>query len=562
VALRHIHVGRYREILAVFAKYGFGLALERLGIYRHLKMKNRIFEQVATDKASSSAGTRLRLALEELGPAFVKIGQILSTRPDIVSPGVIEELKLLQDAVQPFSFAEVKAVIEEEFAEKLENIFQEFAEKPFAAASMAQVHCARLLSGEFAAVKVQRPGIEKTIAVDLDILKSVAHFIDLHTKYGELYNFSETVADFENIIKNELDFLKEAENAEVFRRNLAQDEGIKVPHTKKVYTTRRVLTMEYIDGVRIDDNYALDDLRLDRTKLAEKLAASICRQILRDGFFHADPHPGNIQVLKDGTIVFLDLGMVGRLSESRKRMISDFFVGVASKDSYRVIKALVDMERMPKRSNIRNFEYGVELLIEKYLTRPMKEIRIDQLFAEVFPLAYAHHIRIPREFILLAKTLGTLQGLLEKLAPDLNAFTVVEPIAKKLLRQSLSTRRLAYELNKTLYKYKDLFNEFPGAMMNFLGKMEDEDFTVQFQLKDIDKLEQLFVQVLNRIFFSMVLLAVSIIIAGIIIGSSINSGLAREIHSYNIYILRISLVLAAVIVAGLVVSLFKSRRLK
>lgn len=554
-----IHIGRYREILGVFAKYGFGLALERLGIYRHLHIKNRIFDPAEADQASSSTGKRLRLAFQELGPTFIKIGQILSTRPDVVSPEIIAELKVLQSAVPPFPFDEVRKIIEDEFKDKLENIFQEFAPEPFAAASIAQVHCARLLSGEQAAVKIQRPGIEKIITTDLDILRSAAHFIDVHTKYGELYNFRDTVADFENILKNELNFIKEAENMEAFQNNFAQDEGVRVPKVKWLFTTQRVLTMEYIDGIRIDDIHALDRAKLDRNKLAETLAASLCHQILRDGFFHADPHPGNIHVLKDGTIVFLDLGMVGRLSESRKRMISSFFVGVASRDSYRVVKVLVDMERMPKRSAIKNFEQDVELLIEEYLTKPMTDIRIDQVFAEIFPLAYTHHIRLPREFALLAKTLGTLQGLLEKLAPELNALTVVEPIAQKMLRQSLNAKRIGSELSKTFFKYQELLNDFPVALMHFLGKMEDEDFTVQFQLRDIDKLERLFVAVFNRIFFSMILLAVSIIIAGIIIGSSLSTVGGIPIHSYNVNILKVSLIIAVLIIVGVMISLFRTR---
>lgn len=557
---RHIRVTRYREILAVFTKYGFGLLLEQLGIYHHLKIKNRILNKVASDNTGISAGKRLRLAFEELGPAFVKLGQILSTRPDILPPDVVKELRMLQDSVQPFPFADVRTLIENEFADKLENIYIEFDEEPVAAASIAQVHRARLISGKQVAVKVQRPGITKNIDLDLDILKSLAHFIDHHTKYGEFYDCSGTVADFENIIKNELDFTKEAENADTFKRNFYQDEGITVPNVKWIYTTKRVLTMEYMKGIRISDYDTLDQLGIDRSKLAEKLAASICNQILRDGFFHADPHPGNIQVLSDGTIVFLDLGMVGCLNESRKRMISNFFIGVASKDSRMVVKSLIDLDSMPKRSNIKKFEQGVDLLIEKYLTRPMKEIKVEGLFYEIFHLAFVNHIKIPREFAVLSKTLGTLQGLLEKLAPDLNALVVAKPIAQKLLRQSLSAERISQEIKKSLLNYRDLFNEFPVAMLNLLGKMEDEDFTVQFQLKEIDKHQKWFERVFNRISFSMVLLAVSIIIAGVIIGSGLSAGAGSELYHFNITVLKIGLAMAAIIFFGLMLSMFRSGR--
>ncbi|HWR59978.1 MAG TPA: AarF/UbiB family protein, partial [Clostridia bacterium] len=349
---RKLSIRRYRKIIKVFAKRGFGLLIDRLGIFDYLKL-GRSIPNIDAEAESSrlSAGARLRLSLEELGPAFVKLGQILSTRPDIFPPEVVEELKKLQDSVPPFSFSEVREVIEAEFEDTLENIYKEFEEKPVAAASISQVHRARLRSGKPVAVKVQRPGIERTIQLDINILKDLAHFIDHHTQYGKLYDCSGMVLEFENTIKNELDFTKEAENAEAFKQNFTQDEGVVVPEIKWIYTTKRVLTMEYIEGVRVDDYQALEQWGIDRRALAKKLAASICNQILRDGFFHADPHPGNIQVLPEGTVVFLDLGMVGRLNELRKRMIASFFIGVASRDSAMVVKSIIDLETTPGRSN-------------------------------------------------------------------------------------------------------------------------------------------------------------------------------------------------------------------
>jgi Predicted unusual protein kinase len=211
-------IGRYRQIIAVFTKHGFGLLMDQLGIFRYLKIKKKI---TATDaKAGSSrlsTGERLRMALEELGPAFVKLGQILSTRPDIFPPEIVEELKKLQDSVPPFSFSEVRTVIEEEFGDALENVYKEFDERPVAAASISQVHHARLSSGKPVAVKVQRPGIERIINLDLHILKDLAGFIDHHTQYGKLYDCSGMVLEFENMMKNELDFTREAENAETFK---------------------------------------------------------------------------------------------------------------------------------------------------------------------------------------------------------------------------------------------------------------------------------------------------------------------------------------------------------
>ncbi|MDK2800449.1 MAG: ubiquinone biosynthesis protein [Clostridiales bacterium] len=557
---RRNSIRRYRQIIAVFTKHGFGLLMDQLGIFHYLKIKKRILDTDAkSDSSRLSTGARLRLSLEELGPAFVKLGQILSTRPDILPPDIVEELKKLQDSVPPFSFSEVRAVIENEFEDKLENIYKEFEEKPVAAASISQVHRARLNSGKPVAVKVQRPGIERTINLDLNILKDLAHFIDHHTQYGKLYDCSRMVLEFENIIKNELDFTKEAENAEAFKQNFTRDKGITVPNVKWIYTTKRILTMEYIEGIRVDNYSALDLAGIDKKILAKRLATSICNQILRDGFFHADPHPGNIQVLSDGTIVFLDLGMVGCLNEARKRMISNFFIGVASRDSRLVVKSIIDLETVPNRSNIKKFEKDVDRIIEKYLTMPWNEIKIEDLLYETFNVAFLNNIKIPREFALLAKTLGTLQGLLEKLAPDLNALVVAKPIAKKLLHQSFSVDKISNDIKKSLWSYRDLFKEFPSTMLNLLSRMEDKDFAVQLEIKEIDSIQRRFERTFNRMSFSVVLLAVSIIIAGIIIGSGLSAGAGSEMYLLNVTVLKAGLAIAVIIILGLIISMFKSR---
>lgn len=558
---KKISIKRSRQIIVVFTKHGFGLLMDQLGIFKYLKMNSSVSNLGAESiRFRLSTGERIRLSLEELGPAFVKLGQILSTRSDVFSPDIIEELKKLQNSVPPFSFSQVKELIENEFEDKLENIYKEFDEKPVAAASISQVHRARLSSGKLVAVKVQRPGIEEIIQLDLDILKDLAHFIDHHTQYGKLYDCSGMVLEFENIIKNELDFTKEAENAEVFKQNFSGDKGITVPGVKWIYTTKHILTMEYIEGIRVDDYSGLDLAGIDRKVLAEKLAASICNQILRDGFFHADPHPGNIQVFPDGTIVFLDLGMVGCLNESRKKTISNFFIGVATRDSKMVVKSIVDLDTGQNHSNIKKFEKDVEKIIGKYLTLPLEEMKIGELFYETFNIAFSNHIRIPREFALIAKTLGTLQGLLEKLAPNLNALVVAKPIAKKLMYQSFSSEEISNDIKKNLWSYKNLFKEFPSAMLNFLNKIEDEDFVVKFEMKDIEKLQRRFESMFNRMSFSMILLAVSIIIAGIIIGSSISADAGSEIYRLNVMALKTGLGMAAAIVLGLVISMFKSRR--
>ncbi|TYQ12793.1 UNVERIFIED_CONTAM: ubiquinone biosynthesis protein [Acetivibrio alkalicellulosi] len=558
---KKIGINRYRQIIGVFTKHGFGLLLDQLGIFKYLKMRKGVQSDDDNGEHSKlSTGERLRLSLEKLGPTFIKLGQILSTRPDIFSAEIMDELKKLQDSVPSFSFDKVRKVVEEEFEDDLENIFKEFDEKPVAAASISQVHRAVLISGKQVAVKVQRPEIEKTIHLDINILKDLANFVDNHTKYGKIYNFSDMVLEFEKLINNELDFSKEAENAEVFKKNFAGDEGISVPNIKWIYTTKRVLTMEYVKGIRLDDYLQLDALGINREVVAKRLATSVCNQILRDGFFHADPHPGNIRVLSDGKIIFLDLGMVGHLSESMKRVISDFFVGVTSRNSKLVVKSVINMDSMPSRNTIKKFEKDVDKIIDKYLTMSLDSIKIDELLYETFNIAYLNKIKIPREFALLAKTFGTLQGILEKLAPQMNALVVAKPIAKKLFYQSFSIEKIGKGIQKNLWNYKELIKEFPSAMLNFLLKMEDEDFAFQLEIKDIDNIQRRFERAINRMSFSVILLSVSIIIAGIIIGSSLSAGSGSEMYLLNEIILRVGLGVSVIIIFMMFYSMLKSKK--
>ena len=550
---------RYREIIAVFTKHGIGLG-ERSVSHDSRRKQSDIFDiDAPSTKGRASRGRRLRYALEELGPTFVKLGQLLSVRQDIFPMDIIEELGKLQDSVQPFPFLEVRTLIENEFNDKLENIYAEFSESPIAAASIAQVHQASLISGARVAVKVQRPNIEEMIHLDLDILKDMARWINRHTQFGELYNFSGMVADFEITINNELDFTKEGENADTFRESFSREEGIIVPRVRWIYTTKRVLTMEYIEGIKISDNDALNQAGIDRKKAAERLSTSLCNQILRDGFSHADPHPGNILVLPDSTIVFLDLGMVGRLNESRKSAAMDFFIGIVLRDSHQVVEAVVDMGAMTPQSDIKSFENEVDAVITEYLTMPMSEIRLDELLRKVFHVAHSCHIRIPHDFALVAKVLGMLQGLLEKLAPEINALEIAEPIAKKLIYRSFSLEKANSNFLKNLLTYRHLFRELPLALRNFLLKAKEDSLNVKFEMHDMNGFQRRLERISNRISFSVILLAVSIILAGVLISAGLSADTSAEMYTFSIIVLKAGVAVAIIIVLGLIISMFRSR---
>ncbi len=458
-------------------------------------------------------GEGLRKSFEELGPAFIKVGQIMSTRPDILPPDILDELTKLQDSVQEFPFSEVEALIKKEFNDTLENIFIEFDKKPLAAASISQVHRARLKSGEPVVVKVQRPGIENLILHDLSILKDLAGFIANHTKYGRMYDFNGMVQEMGATIINELDFTKEGQNAERFKRNFKKDSGISIPEIKWEYTTKRILTMEEIIGIRINDVDNLDKAGINRRKLAIRLTSSILNQVLRDGFFHADPHPGNIIVKNDGTIVFIDLGMVGILSEARKRNIINLFMGIASKNSRMILKSIIDMDTMSHRIGLKRFEREIDRLVDKYLSIPLNEIKIGELLSNLFKLAFSYKVKIPGEFTLISKALITLQGLIEELDDTLNVLEIASPISKKLLLNGYYLKGIGKDIKRSTFDYKDLIEEAPSFILNMFRKMEDDDFTFQLEVKDMDRYLRKVERVINRISLTVIMLAVSIIIA-------------------------------------------------
>lgn len=560
---RRRHLKRYRQIISVLTKNGFGLLLEQLGVYGYLRMRRR---QSAEERSSSaenarlSIGERLRHSCEELGPTFVKIGQILSTRPDVFSPEVAGELEKLQDAVHPFPCEQVRAVIRESLGEDPETLFASFDQEPLAAASLSQVHRARLHSGQSVVVKVQRPGIREQVTVDLEILQDLVRFIVHHTHYGDLYDFTGMVDELEQSLNRELDFRKEGENADRFRNNFAKNERTAVPDIRWIYTTERVLTMEYIEGLRITDRKALQAAGIDCPDLGIRLARSLISQVLDDGFFHADPHPGNLAIRPDGTIVFLDLGMVGHISRSRQKTLSRMFIGIASQDSHQVVTAIAEMGTMRQRVSLRRFEQEVDKLLEHYLALPLNELDIGDLLAHIFQLAYVYKVRIPGELTLMAKMMITLQGVLDQIDPDLNLLTIMEPVAQKLIWRSWSPEDLAHDLQRSAHDYAELLRQSPGFLLNLQHKIEDDDFNLMFGIRNMDKLQKQFDRITNRLSFSVILLAVSIIIAGIIIGTSLGAASNPAVNQINSIVLKVGLGIAGVILLGLVLSMFRSRR--
>lgn len=544
----------------MFAKHGFSAFIDQLGILKYLRIKKKSIGIFNEQEMKLTVGERLRLALEELGPTFVKMGQIISTRPDLLPRSVISELEKLQSEVPPFSFEEVRKIVLDEFNDTIENIYLEFSPTPLAAASMAQVHAARLHTGESVVVKVQRPGIEKSIGHDLKILEDLAYFLDNRTRYGKFYDFSGMVKAFEQTIRNELDSRTEGENIDQFRKNIARDKGVEAPKVYWLFTTSRIITMEYIQGLKLSDPLLLDEAGIDRQIVARNLAASILNQILRDGFFHADPHPGNIIFLPDNTIVFLDLGMVGKLSDLRKQQFLKMLIGISFKNSKMIIQALTDLDTLSEPINMKKFEKELDVVREKYLKMPLSEIKIGEIFNEIFYLTNTYNIKIPGEFTMLAKVVVTLEGLVEKLDPELNILEIAQPIAKQHIFDVYSPERFKKDILEGLMDYGNLVKEFPSFVLGLLKKMEGDAFTVQYKLKDVDNLDRRVSRVANRVTLSIILLAISILTTGIALGLGGNIQANAQLYAIFVLSFRAGLAMALFIIAVLVISIFRSGR--
>ena len=453
---RYRDLRRLHRIATVLAKHGFG---ELAGVLRARYWLFRLPSPAGGAKLTR--GERLRLALEELGPTFVKLGQILSLRPDLVPPDIAGELRKLQDEAPPFPFSEVKAQIESELGQPLATLFQEFEEKPLAAASLAQVHRARTREGELVAVKVQRPGIREVIEADLDILFELARLAERYLPGGELYDPVGAVEEFARTIREELDFTREGRHMEIFKHNFAGDETIYVPKVFWEYTTPRVLVMEYIQGIKISDLEQLEAAGLDRKAIARNGAQAILKQVFEHGFFHADPHPGNLLVLPGNVIAPLDFGMMGRLDEELRTQVAELLAGFVKKDVDRIIETLREMGSLEAEVDTQALRAELLGLIDYYYGVPLKRLDFRRIFEEGMALVRSFQIKVPTGLVLMGKALVTEEGVGRMLDPDFDMVSMAKPYVQRLLLQRYDPRRQLAKWLEILDGYQRMLVRLP-----------------------------------------------------------------------------------------------------
>jgi ubiquinone biosynthesis protein len=538
-------LGRLSEIAQVAARHGFGYFLRRNRLGDLLSGNGGDPEVVVSDR-----GRRLREMLDELGPTFVKFGQLLSTRPDVVPPDIVFELKALQDAVRPFSFAHAERVVEEELGLTLERLFLEFDEKPIAAASIGQVHRAVLPNGRHVVVKVQRPDAPRQIEADLELMYQVARLARERVRALEFIDTVALVDEFARAIRQELDYRLEARNAEQFHRNFAGHPHVRVPRVYWSYSRARVLTLELLEGVHVRDldlgSYTIEE----RRRIAYQIAEAWMTMIFRHGFFHGDPHPSNIMVLEQSEqIGLVDFGTAGSLAADDTSKLTGLFIDAVNQNIEALPTRLAALGvRYPKD---REEEFVAELrdVFYRYYGARLSEIDPLEVVREAFALIYRMHLTLPTRFVLLDRAIATLGSVGMELYPAFNVFEVAKPYARELMLERFTPQRVLARTQQEARNYVRMALELPYQVHDVLQEVRDGQIEVGFRHEGLDDLIKRMDVVFNRIGIAMV--AVGGALTSAILGAVVERGpQIFGIHFLSVIGLSLSMLLAIWLVWG------------
>lgn len=492
---RYRHFRRYRKIAEVLLRHGFGYVVEQLDLAYVARWRPR---WAAPRQLEASRGKRLRFVLEELGPTFVKLGQLLSSRPDVVPADVAAELAELQDHVPPVPFEAVRSAVEEELAGSLEHIFAHFDLEPLAAASIGQVHKATLRDGTPVAVKVLRPGIEQVIETDLEILADLAR---LATERLPLEGLSPQgfVDEFRRVLRREMDFRLEAAASERFRDMFADDERIVVPKVFWRWTTQRVLVMQYVSGIKVTDVDKLRAAGIDPAEIAHLGAEIFLHQVLIEGIFHGDPHPGNLFVVDGGRLAILDYGVIGRLDDRMLRAMTDLFMGIVRRDTDRVIRGLSRAGAMDSVINLAELRSDLHDVIDRFYGRPLRDVELGAVVHELMHLIHRHRLTMPPDLLLLGKALVTIEGLGKSLDPDFNAFEIAQPFGRQLAKRRFRPAAALQQMTKDGFAYIDLLTGLPFKLDEALTRHNRGDTRVRIVVEGLERTARRLERAGNRI---------------------------------------------------------------
>lgn len=551
-------LGRLREIVQVSFHYGFGYFIEQLDLRQLLSP----LQKPAVSTEPASLGVRLRKALEDLGPTFIKLGQLLSTRSDLLPPDIIAELTKLQDQVPAIPFEQIEQVVTTELGQPLEQIFSTFEPKPLGSASLGQVHLATLLDGRQVVVKVQRPEVAKTVDTDLLVLADLARLAEHRTPWGRIYSFSEMVEEFSRSLREELDYTVESRHAERIAAGFTNDATVRIPTVLWELTTTRVLTQEYFAGIPLENHAALIAAGCSLPSIAQRLTQAMIKQILEIGYFHADPHPGNILILPDQAIGFLDFGLVGYLSEQHKQVFIRMIMAGYRRQTEVLTQCLRELSISTVPIKEEKLRRDLDLLLDKYFDLPLSQIKLGQAIQEVMDVAFRHQLRLPADFTLLAKTILTLEGVVTDLDPNINILEIIQPVATKLMRQRYSLSHLVRSVEDKITAYLDLAEDIPRLLRTFLSHAANGQLHINWTLVELQAMLQHLDRISNRISFSIVLLAFSIIMSGLILSLALVRPYdPSQLFVWRLPVLEIGFVFAGIMVIWLLWAIFRSGKL-
>lgn len=549
------NINRVKQIVNVFLKYEFGHRIDQLRLHRFVPLRKRLKTFGWPAIKGHMVAERLRMAFAELGPSFIKLGQLLSSRPDLITAPFADEFKKLQDNVPPFPSEEAKRIIEEEAQLPIDKVFTRFQDKPTAAASIAQVHHGTLLDGSNVIIKVQRPDIREQIETDINILTTIAQLMDKYIPESRFFNPTGIVEEFSRTVRKELDFSEEAKNCLRFRKNFENNPDVYIPKIYGEFTTEKILIMERIEGVRIDDISAIEAMGLDRRELAKNGVDAYFKMILEDGFFHADPHPGNIFAMPEGQIGFMDFGIVGRVTDEMKETMANTFIALMNKDFDRLIDQYIELRLVPEEADLitfrKDFKSDLVYFLEPLYGLTIAEINFAEYMDTVMHLAMKHNMKIPSDLLLINKAMFILENLGRELDPDFNFIAAAEPYASKLAREKLSPSRIYEKTRKGLEEIGD----FPRQMKQIIRNVLKGDIHMKLThiglenfIRDMDKSS-------NRLSFSL-------IVSSILLSSAImhTAGVGPKIYGLSIAGLS---ALGAAFLLGiwLIISIIRSGRL-
>ena len=512
-------VSRYNQILRVLVKYGF----EDLVHYMEEKKKFTFLQKLIPNTSKKNAALytkweRMRLVCEELGPTFVKFGQILSNRPDLIPMELVTELEKLQDNVPPMPDHIAKEVVEFELKGKVEDLFAWFEPKPFASASIAQVHKATSTSGERLALKIQRPDIQEIILEDIKVMYSIA--IVLEKRIPSLKSFDPfgLVKNFEEAILKELDFINESINVQRFYNNIANDnrsdQFAEAPKVYRSFTTRKILALEFMNGIKIDKINELKEQGFEIKLIAKRLIISYFKQIFQYGFFHADPHPGNLLVRANGHICYLDFGMMGSILPRDIEIFGQLFLAITRKDVNKIIRALQRLSNYSPIENMRALEFDISEFVEKYYVRSVHENEMSTVLLELKDIIVAHELKVPTHFFLFARSLVTIEGVIEKLNPDLDQFAMARPYLLRSISRKFDPVKMGEKTVNSIYEFGKYMEEFPRDLKNAVRRINSGKVKVDLTHQGIDP-------VIHTIHRSTKQLISAFIMSALIIGSSL-----------------------------------------